>query len=72
MGGIKHSCQAAETRDKLTQEFEPLSGIFGGLERQSRDVAARVRKACDKAAADRIATIGMEVVACFNVATGPP
>jgi hypothetical protein len=55
IAGIKQNCQAAESGDKLTQEFEPLTSTFGGLHRQTRDVAARTRKACDEAAADRIA-----------------
>jgi hypothetical protein len=40
--GDKQNCQAAKTGDELTQEFEPLTSTFGGLERQSRDVAAGV------------------------------
>ena len=54
IAGIKQNCQAAESGDKLTQEFEPLTSTFGGLHRQTRDVAARARKACDEAAANRI------------------
>jgi hypothetical protein len=29
IGGIEQNCQAAETGDKLRQEFEPLTGAFG-------------------------------------------
>ena len=42
---LKHDCQPTETGENLTQEFESLTGSFGSLDRQSRDVAARPRKA---------------------------
>src|SRR5262245_11260374 len=51
---IKYDCQPAETRNDLTQEFEPLAGKIGLLDRYSSDVAARPRQICDQAAANRV------------------
>ena len=55
IANIDHDCQPAEPGDNLTQEFEPLAGKIGRLDRQSSDVAARSRQTCDQAAADRVA-----------------
>ena len=54
IAGIKHDCQPAQTGNSLTQKFEPLAGNIGRLERQSSDVAARVRKVRHEATANRI------------------
>ena len=51
---IGHDRQPAEAGDNLAQEFEPLAGKIGRLDRQSGDVAARSRQTCDQAAADRV------------------
>ena len=61
--------------DDLAQEFEPLAGKIGLLQRQAGDVAARPRKARDQSGADRVSppssnTIGMTDVACFAATTG--
>jgi hypothetical protein len=70
---IGHDRQPVQTGDELAQKFEPLAHGIGPLARQAGDVAARPRKACNNAAADRIAvanTIGMTDVACFAARTG--
>jgi hypothetical protein len=41
-----------ETGNNLTQEFEPLAGKIGALERQSSDVATRSCQICNQAAAN--------------------
>ena len=54
VASVKYNSQSAETGDSLTQEFEPLTSTFGRLVRQSRDVAARTRKARNETDAERI------------------
>src|SRR6516165_606628 len=51
---ISYDCQPAEPGENLTQEFETLAGNIGRLSRQSSDVAAWSRQACDYACADRV------------------
>ena len=51
---IGHDRQTAQTGDNLAQEFEPLAGKIGRLDRQAGDVAARSRQARDEAGADRV------------------
>jgi len=38
---IAEDREPAQTRDHLAQEFKPLAGYIGGLEREAGDVAAR-------------------------------
>ena len=52
---IGHDRQPAKTGDNLAQEFEPLAGKIGLLDRQAGDVAARSRQTRDEAGADRVA-----------------
>jgi hypothetical protein len=47
--------QAAETGDKLAQNFEPLGSKIGELERQAGDIAAWSGQTRDQAGADRVA-----------------
>jgi hypothetical protein len=54
IAGIEQDCQPPQTGNSLAQKFEPLAGTIGQLERQSSDVAARARKVCDEATANRI------------------
>src|SRR5262249_32874999 len=51
---ISYVCQPAKPGENLTQEFETLAGNIGRLGRQSSDVAAWSRQACDYACADRV------------------
>src|SRR5262249_18464032 len=51
---ISDDCQPAQPGENLTQEFETLAGNIGRLTRQSSDVAAWSRQACDYACADRV------------------
>jgi hypothetical protein len=56
IANIEHDCQPVQLRDNLTQEFYSFAGKIVRLDRQSSDVAARLRKTCDQAAADRVDT----------------
>ena len=51
---IGHDGPTAETGNKLAHESEPLAYGIGPLRRETRDVAAGSRLACNKAAADRV------------------
>ncbi len=60
IASIKQNCQPAQTRDNLTQEFEPLAVGIVLLDRQPSDVTARMRKARDEADANRIVRDGKD------------
>ncbi len=52
---IGQNRQSAKTGNNLAQNFEPLAGKIGLLDRQAGDVAARSRQARDQTGADRVA-----------------
>src|SRR5258708_15418993 len=54
IANIKDNCQPAELGENLTQELYSLACKIRRLQRQSRDVAARLGQICDQAAADRV------------------
>ena len=51
---IAQYSQPAKTGDNLSQEFKSLAGKLGRLLRQSSDVAAWSRQACDEAVTERV------------------
>ena len=56
MADVRQDRQSAQIWENLAQVFDPFARNVGLLVRQSGDVAARSRQACDEAGADRVAS----------------
>src|SRR5262245_28533477 len=54
ISGIAQHCDSLHFEHRLLENLHPFTGEFGAVERNTGHVAARMRKACDKAAAQGI------------------
>src|ERR1700722_2830723 len=51
---IAEHCYSLDSDHRLLENLHPFAGNFGAVERNTGHVATRTRKACDKAATQRI------------------
>src|SRR5262245_54991383 len=54
ISGIAEHCDLLDSDHSLLENFHPFAGEFGAIERNAGHVAPRMRKACNKTAAQRI------------------